>query len=120
MTEPEVDLFGQVVEPPDPTRDGMGSGRSDGAKRTERQAKLIQLGQHPLMSGPIHPDADPSAHKTDGKSLPFRCGSCIHRVVRDHGKKFPKCDLTPMSHSEASDVRAWWPACPSYTPTPKE
>lgn len=116
--EPEVDLFGEAVEPERPDRTS-GSGRSDGARRTERQAQLIKLGQHPLMSGPLHPDADRSAHRTDGKSLPFRCGSCVHRITVGAGSKsYPKCDLTSMSHSEASDVRAWWPACPSYEPLP--
>lgn len=120
--EPEVDLFGEVVEPPDPTRDGeKGSGRSDGRRRTERQAELIKLGQHPMMSGPLHELADRTAMRDDGKELPYRCGSCVHRIIRNHGAKtYPKCDLTPMSHSEASDVRAWWPACPSYQPIPKE
>lgn len=123
MPEPEVDLFGEVVETPaGTTRDGLGSGRSDGARRTERQAVLIALGQHPLMTGPIHPEADRSAHRTDGKTLPFRCGSCVHRITVHRGGKMnlPKCDLTTMSCSEASDVRAWWPACPRYEPNPKD
>ena len=121
MSEPEIDLFGDVVEPERVDRT-LGSGRSDGQRRTERREEVIALGYHPLMTGPIHESADRSAHKTDGKELPFRCGSCVHRITVHRGGKgaLPKCDLTTMSHSEASDVRAWWPACPSYTPTPKD
>lgn len=83
-------------------------------RRTLRQAADIAGGRHPLMTGPLHPQADRSAHRDDGKALPFRCGSCVHRVVG--AWEFLKCDLTTMSHCAASDVRAWWPACPKYAP----
>lgn len=78
-------------------------------RRTIRQADDIKAGRHPL-GGLLHPEADRSAHRGDGKSMPLRCGSCIHRVDRG----WPKCDLSTMSHSAASDVRAWWPACTRY------
>jgi hypothetical protein len=114
----EVDLFGEPVEPERLDRTS-GSGRSDGRKRTERQEALVRAGQHPLMTGPLHELADPTAMRDDGKNLPYRCGSCIHRItVRGNAKDYPKCDLTTMSHSEASDVRAWWPACVRYEATP--
>lgn len=94
--------------PPSSTRPDV----SDDRRRTIRQAADVKAGRHPLMTGPLHPQADRHAHRDDGKNLPFRCGSCVHRV--DVG--WPKCDLTTMTASVASDVRAWWPACPKYSP----
>lgn len=119
--EAEVDLFGEEVQPERVDRTFGSAGRSNGQRRTEKREEMIALGYHPLMLGPIHSEADRSAHRLDGVGLPFRCGSCAHRVtVHRGGKHVPKCDLTTMSHSEASDVRSWWPCCPSYEPIPKE
>lgn len=50
-------------------------------------------------------------HKHNGQT----CGSCVHRVLTGHhNRTYPKCDLTAMSFSAASDCRAWWPACPKW------
>jgi len=117
---PELDLFGDpVVEPPPPPVDD----RSAGVRRTARQLEAIRNGQHPLAGmGPLHPDADRSASRDDGPNLPLRCGSCVHRMQGGgpSSRTFPKCDVGPRSHSEATDVRAWWPACNAYQPNPKE
>ena len=113
MTEPQPaegePLFPGFEPPtPPPPRTDLSADR----RRTLRQAAEIKAGRHPLTRGPLHAEADTSAHRDDGKKLPFRCGSCVHRVDRG----WPKCDLSTMSASAASDVRAWWPACPSYEP----
>lgn len=109
MNDDDLPLFGgydpPAVEQPS-TRPDLSADR----RRTLRQAADIKAGRHPLMAGPLHPLADPHAHRDDGKDLPYRCGSCIHRIDRG----WPKCDLSTMSASAASDVRAWWPACMSY------
>lgn len=110
----DIPLF-EGFEPPEPRPD-LNDGISADRRRTLRQAADIKAGRHPLMTGPLHPEADRNAMRDDGKNLPFRCGSCVHRV--DRGR--PKCDLTTMSGCAASDVRAWWPACPKYTPKPAE
>lgn len=79
---------------------------SAGRRLTIRQHDDVERGVHPLMRGPLH--ADPEA----------TCGSCVHRIHRGHSSGYPKCDLTTMSHSAASDVRAWWPACPKWEEQP--
>lgn len=103
-------------------------------RRTLRQAEAIARGLHPLaLVFPwvrMLPTADRSAQASDGKSLPERCGSCrLRQVFSYHNRSYAKC-LAPdsasaaeyerqpprMSHSSASDVRAWWPACTSYEP----
>lgn len=109
-------------------------------RRTARQAAFVAAGVHPLTKGPLHPLAsrhrDADAPKTD----PFTCGSCAYRVVEKyHDRSYPKCLLPGtvrafrrqpdgewrhewvdgyprVSNSAASDVRAWWPACPDYSP----
>ncbi len=98
---------------------------SAGRRLTLRQAEQIADGIHPLTRGPLHALAsrhrDADAPKTD----PFTCGSCYFREAwRYHGKAFVKCAFgvtnegaSPrVSHGPATDVRAWWPACPDYSP----
>jgi hypothetical protein len=111
---------------------------SAGQRLTRRQQRDVTNGVHPLTRGPLHPEAttrrhgpiaghDPDTCHGDvpcsGPRDPFTCGSCLHRDP--HG--FPKCDLPgptgrPIperhTHGPATDVRAWWPACPDYEPTP--
>lgn len=71
-------------------------------RRTLRQRADVDRGVHPLMRGPI---------ANNGQT----CGSCVHRVLTGHhNRTYPKCDLTEMSFSAASDCRAWWPACPKW------
>lgn len=101
-------------------------------RRTERQKEQIRAGIHPLTGRQVHLLGDIYASADDAKNLPYRCGSCIFRqVLRYHDSAFPKC-LFPesrgadevetkgyprVSHSTASDVRAWWPACRDYSPS---
>ena len=97
---------------------GLDNGRSAGARRTARRLELIRQGRHPLRDMILHESASRDAQPSDTGRLPYRCGSCVHRILSMRGAcgAVPKCDLTTMSHSEASDVRAWWPACPQYAP----
>jgi hypothetical protein len=96
-----------------------------------RQAARIGAGMHPLaLHGSVirlHPDAPADAHKGDGGTYP-RCGTCRHREVvsGEHAGRFPKClfgfdgrrwsTASRASNGEATDVRAWWPACVDYAP----
>lgn len=93
-----------------------------------RQAARIRAGMHPLSIGGslirLHPDAPREAHKDDGGTYP-RCGSCLYRRLIDHhNRTWSKCTfgttLTSVwpraTHSAATDVRAWWPACADYAP----
>lgn len=106
---------------------------SAGQRRTRRQAEAVRRGAHPLSlvfgAGAVrmHPDADRDAAPGDGKTW-LRCGSCTwRRMLRHYNHNYPKCLRTPddtepsrlgdcerVTASEASDVRAWWPACTNY------
>jgi len=92
--------------------------RSAGQRMTERQAQDVKAGRHPLTGGPLHERADTTARPKDPGNPSerlYRCGSCIHRVsLNHHGEYWPKCDLSTITHGQASDVRAWWPACPRW------
>ena len=96
-------------------------------KRTLRQAALLARGRHPLqpVAGPLllHADAAPA----DDRDAPgMRCGGCKWRQLMNRGsaKDYAKCMFpAPVTGarwratgSEASDVRAWWPACTDYQP----
>ena len=88
---------------------------SAGQRLRERQANDVQQGRHPLTGGKIHKFADVAAKAGDAKDLPYRCGSCIHRLLlRYHDGTYPKCEQSQMTHGSATDVRAWWPACPQW------
>lgn len=97
-------------------------------RRTKRHAEFLRGGRHPLTSLMgislwLHTEAAPA----DDKNAPGRrCGNCRWRqLVHHHSRSYPKCfapgllnaesyeRLGPprVSCSEASDVRAWWPAC---------
>lgn len=89
--------------------------RSTGQRMTERQAQDVKAGRHPLTGGPLHGQADTTARKGDPTGLSYRCGSCVHRIVSNHRNgTYPKCDLSTITHGQATDVRAWWPACPRW------
>ncbi len=123
----EVPLF-PGFEPP---QVDTGPALSPDQRRTRRQADAIALGRHPLTGGPLHPLASRHRDADAPKADPFTCGSCRFReVLRYHGKGYPKC-VNPgalsaeeyerrgpatITHSAASDVRAWWPACRDYVP----
>lgn len=87
-----------------------------GRRRIRRQAALLARGRHPLaaMFGPLflHPEAAPvDDRKADG----LRCRTCVFR--QHNGWGYPKCEYgngARASHGEATDVRAWWPACTEY------
>lgn len=113
MSEPET-LFDVEPPPAPPPVEREPAGR----RRIRRQAALLARGRHPLaaMFGPLflHPQAAPAEdRRADG----LRCGSCALRQKNAWG--YPKCvagNGVRASHSEASDVRAWWPACTDYQP----
>lgn len=90
--------------------------------RGERMRALherrIAQGAHPLagiVPLALHPDA-PRDHYSPGP----RCGGCRWRQTTwHHSRTFPKCHVQDglfATHSETSDVRAWWPACTHYQP----
>lgn len=110
-------LFPGYDDPPPASRDET---LSAGRRLTARQAENVAAGVHPLTRGRLHPEASRAASREDPKGLPFTCGTC---ELRDpHG--YPKCLLEVagrrpyVTHGPATDVRAWWPACESYRPTP--
>lgn len=103
-----------------------------GQRLRARQAARIAAGRHPLSAAygvplRLHPEAPRDARKDDGRDYP-RCGSCTYREVVGgaHAGRFPKClfgydgrrwvTASRATNSEASDVRAWWPACVDYAP----
>jgi len=93
-------------------------------KLTKRQAFLIRLGWHPLARAlkrnlRLHRDAvaDPAVRRGGP-----RCGSCAFRQLRGGAQRdYPKCWLDPLAvtRGQATDVRAWWPACTEYKEDPK-
>ncbi len=78
---------------------------SAGVRRTKRFLERIELGYHPLTGTRLHPDAH---RERDGEGP--RCGGCQHRI---EWAGYPKCEFY-KTHSEATDCRAWWPACPQW------
>lgn len=96
---------------------------SAGQRLTRRQQQDVSNGVHPLTHGPLHPEASTMRSSTSGSKDPFTCGTCVHRVHQHGGGggDYPKCDaLGPkaLTHSAATDVRAWWPACREYHHNP--
>lgn len=89
-------------------------------RRALRQRADIANGRHPLTRTRFH--AEPER----------RCGNCAFRaLIRYHARTYPKCVWFPtstdaaevgspyftpdrVSHSAASDVRAWWPGCTEH------
>lgn len=124
----EQALFPGYEPPPAPEVDDT---LSAGQRLTKRQADDIAVGRHPLTGGVLHELASRDRDASSPKNDPYTCGSCYFRtVVSYHGKSYPKCLYDPrrsaddpldhyarVSHSTATDVRAWWPACPSYSPS---
>jgi hypothetical protein len=128
-------------EPAQPLPDPM-EGMSADRRRTLRQAANVAAGIHPLTKGALHPLASRHRDADSPKDDPYTCGTCWFReVLRYHDRSFPKCCLPGpervyrkgedgewrwetndhgaprATHSAASDVRAWWPACPDYSPS---
>ena len=99
----DVDLFGDLVVPPEDRKVGGDPKESYQRRLTARQRSLAAAGVNPLAgtSGPA------------GKT----CGDCVARVlVLWHDRTYPKCERGRWSHSAATDVRAWWPACHEFAP----
>lgn len=104
-------------------------------KGTKGRAMVrIALGIHPLeaiVPGlKLHPDA---SRDVDDRTTEPRCGSCVYAVsVGWHNRSYRKCaygspdpamtleGASRAAHSEASDLRLWWPACTTYEPQPTE
>lgn len=102
-------------------------GLSADRRRTLRQAERIADGIHPLTGGPLHELASRHRDASAPKDDPFTCGSCWFRqTFRYHDGSYAKCYFgvtnedrraPRISHSAATDVRAWWPACRDYSPS---
>lgn len=120
MSDGLFDVTALVVTPPEPEH------LSADRRRTLRQAQAVASGVHPLglvfSWVRMHPDADRVASVDDRKDLPLRCGSCCFRQLSSHhNRNHAKCTEgwpARASHSAATDVRAWWPACTDYVAVP--
>lgn len=104
-----------LFDDPGPVRDvtPIPDGLSVGQRRTLRKLQLIELGRHPISGFLLHPNAPADASSKDRYVRDFTCGSCAHRVTQ---RGYPKCDLTTMSHTEATDTYRWYPGCMSWRP----
>ncbi|MFF5988160.1 hypothetical protein [Prauserella flavalba] len=89
-------------------------------RRTERQAKQLAAGLHPLSAAlgwplRLHPDGAPAGHR---EAPGLRCGGCaFRRPIAHRARTYAKChhgDGTRITHGPGTDVRAWWPACLDY------
>lgn len=92
---------------------------SAGQRLTRRQAEQIAAGTHPLTGGQLHHAADRTRTADSPQDGTPTCGTCALREVLGYrGKSYPKCTQPgmPISHGPATDVRAWWPACPMHSP----
>lgn len=105
MTDDVLPGFETLVplDPPEPL--------SPDRRRTQRQAEAIATGVHPLSSPlqkylPLHTDSE------------RKCGNCAFRkLLGGYLRTYPKCVVdgpTRISHGAATDIRAWWPACPDH------
>jgi hypothetical protein len=43
-----------------------------------------------------------------------RCGTCAHLVRWHYGRTYRKCRIRGLTHGEATDHFATWPACGRY------
>lgn len=76
-------------------------------RRTLRAAAMLADGKHPANGLPINRD--------------HRCGDCFHiRANPRNTRTFFKClhHRFGCSHSDASDMRLSWPACPKFEARP--
>lgn len=108
-------------------------GLSADRRRTLQQAEKIANGVHPLTGGRLHELASRHRDADAPKDDPFTCGSCLFRSSEKyHNRSYAKCWLPNprvgadapsrhlylrVSNGAATDVRAWWPACPDYSPS---
>ena len=91
----------------------------------DRQAAKIAAGEHPLSRVGEVPQLVLLAPAGTGT-----CGTCVHKMRPHHQqRRYPKCaagafrvpagdgyrEVWPRAaHSEASDLRSWWPSCTAY------
>ncbi|HEY9264592.1 MAG TPA: hypothetical protein VIQ11_08325 [Mycobacterium sp.] len=126
LTEDDAPLFPGFEPPEKPEHNPS---LSAGQRLTLRQAADISVGRHPLTGGTLHELASRHRDSASPKKDPFTCGSCYFRSSElYHNTSYPKCWLpapgssadkpryTRVTHGPATDVRAWWPACPDYSP----
>jgi hypothetical protein len=94
-----------------------------GERRKRLVATRIATGIHPL-GRPVLLHADANRDPEDRATGP-RCGTCVFRVLLSHhDKTYPKCWYPSTTsyphprdtHSDSSDIRAWWPACSGWQP----
>jgi hypothetical protein len=109
----------QQIEPP--------ARKSPQERLKAQQLALIEHGMHPLSlvraAGNVflHPDAPRSGDKAAAGP---RCGACAFWVRKHyHARDYAKCEWPDrpgryprVSHSAASDVPKWWPACRDFEP----
>lgn len=116
-TEDDQPLFEGFVPPNAPEAEKLSADQ----RRTQRQARDIANGVHPLTRWRLHPEADRTRTRESGARDPFTCGTCRLRAIYTwRSKSYAKCEVdggVMATHSAASDVRAWWPACLKYEPT---
>lgn len=109
VVEQTASLFPDLLPPgPVPVEE-----LSPDRRRTLRQREAVEAGLHPLTGQPL---------RAEGGT----CGSCALRVLFGHnGRTYPKCSSGATdpkrpatwphySRGAATDVRAWWPACPDW------
>lgn len=106
------------LQPVDQTPVEVREQLSAGRRLTLRQKTDVEHGRHPLTRGRLAGNGE-------------TCGSCAHRVLAGHhSRTYPKCalgidpateplDKAPYAnHSQATDCRAWWPACIDWQARP--
>jgi len=81
----------------------VGPKLSYGRRLTLRHEALLARGVHPLNQ---------LALAANG----YTCGDCVHAFNTEGytRKCYWKCDLRPVNHSAASDLRLSWPACVGF------
>lgn len=98
---------GQLFEPPQLHRQGPPpekEGRD--ARRTRTQKETLAMGVHPATRARLL-----------SAEWGYTCGDCAHvRAAPLSRRTVFKCQLHRLgpSHSEASDIRLWWPACTRF------
>ena len=83
---------------------------SAGRRLTIRNNRSIELGVHPATGARIWTALEDESCGT--------CGNCNR--YRYHNRSYIKCSQHRLgeSHSESSDIRASWPPCTLWVPSP--
>src|SRR5579884_949477 len=111
--------------PPETLIEPQPARKSPRERLTARQLALIEHGMHPLSlvqgAGNVFLHSD--APRSGDRAAPGpRCGGCVFRVNEPyHAADYAKCEWSDRpgryprrSHSSASDVPKWWPACRDF------